>query len=161
MNRILDRLWIGSTADLSGTVPFRALGFAGVVDLRDSAAPPDLGVALYRVTNRDGDPWNKAQVDGIFEFIHGHIRHGRILVACAAGMSRSASIVIGYLVHCGWDVPAAFAAVKAARPSIAPAVGMLESAITMQGGETATRQAHNLEIAGSIPAPATKSAGTP
>ena len=129
MNRVLDRLWIGATEDLGGTVPFRARGFAGVVDLRDSAAPPDLGVALYRVTNRDGDPWNKVQVDGIFEFTHGHIHLGRVLVACAAGMSRSASIVIGYLVRCGWDAPAAFAAVKAARPSIAPAAGMLESVL--------------------------------
>ena len=126
MDRVLDRLWIGSARDLSA--PLHALGFSAVLDLRDGQHPaPD--IAVHRVENRDGDPWSKKQVVDAFEFVHRHISRGRVLVACAAGMSRSVCMVLGYLVRCGMSEVEAWELVKRARAVAAPAPKMLESVL--------------------------------
>lgn len=132
MDRVLDRLFIGSAPDLDGRVPLRALGFSAVVDLRDGHPDADVcipGVAVHRVRNRDGDPWSAEQVEGIVVFVHEQLRRGKVLVACAAGMSRSACVVIGYLVRTGWDPSAACEHVRRVRPQIAPVVRMLDSVL--------------------------------
>lgn len=131
MNRVLDRLFVGDTSDLDGTAPLVALGFVGVLDLRDGAHGTDLGVPVARLINRDGDPWSSGDVEGAYQFIHRRIVFGRVLVACAAGMSRSVSIVTGYLVRCGWDAASAFRHVKQARPQAAPVSSMLRSALNV------------------------------
>lgn len=133
MNRILDRLWIGDQSDLGDRVPLRALGFSAVVDLRDGVAEKDLGLPTLRLTSRDGDPWAGGEIVRTLDFIHDHTRSGKVLVACAAGMSRSAAITIGYLVRCGWDPAEAHARVKAARPIIDPISTMLEAVFQAVG----------------------------
>lgn len=133
MNRVLDRLWIGSSADLEPRVPLKSLGFSAVVDLRDGSTvtPRTDDLALCRLVNRDGDAWTSADVEATFRFIDAQIRHGKVLVACAAGMSRSACIVIGYLVKSGWSLPEAYQHVRDARPRIAPVTSMLESVLAV------------------------------
>jgi protein-tyrosine phosphatase len=128
MDRVLGRLWIGDVKDLQA--PLAVLGFAAVVDLRDNVLPPAKDdVETLRVGNRDGDPWTKEQVLTILDFIADRIRRGKVLVACAAGMSRSASIVIGHLVRVGWDAVDAHEVVWRARPRIAPVPRMLDSVL--------------------------------
>lgn len=129
MNRVLDRLFIGDSSDLEDRAPLRSCGFSAVVDLRDDVQPRDYGVDAFRLTNRDGDPWSRDAIETALEFIHEHIRKGRVLVACAAGISRSASMVIGYLVFVGHDVPTAYGIVRDARPKIAPIHGMLDAVL--------------------------------
>ncbi|KXZ48173.1 hypothetical protein GPECTOR_30g269 [Gonium pectorale] len=59
-----------------------------------------------------------------FEFINAGREHGGVLVHCAAGISRSATVVIAWLmVHVGMTPAEARAAVKAARPAINPNQG--------------------------------------
>lgn len=128
MNRVLDRLWIGSGEDVRPPV-LRSLGFSGIVDLRDGVASYPSEVEVHRLGNRDGDPWQLAEVERVLDFIHAWVRRGRVLVACAAGISRSASIVAAYLVRCGWDEPTALEHLRAARPRIAPVPVMLEAAL--------------------------------
>lgn len=125
MNRVLDRLYIGDATDLDGTAPLSVLGFVAVVDLRDGAHAVLPGVETFNLTNRDGDPWSKKQVAEVLGFIHERIQTGKVLVACAAGMSRSASVVVGYLARCGWSVVEAFGLVKGVRPRISPVEKML------------------------------------
>lgn len=127
MDRVLDRLWIGDARDLQA--PLKSLGFSGVVDLRDGNAAIETPLDVHRLDNRDGDPWTVDQVKRTMEFIHGAIRCGKVLVVCAAGMSRSASMVIGYLVRSGWDEATAYEAVRRSRPKIAPVPGMLASVL--------------------------------
>lgn len=128
MDRVLGRLWIGAMPDFQ--VPLASLGFSAVVDLRDGdVSPAREGVEVLRVANRDGDPWTREQVLGILDFIARHIADGKVLVACAAGMSRSASIVVGYLVRSGWDVAEAFDEVRRSRPRIMPVPKMLDSVL--------------------------------
>jgi protein-tyrosine phosphatase len=128
MDRVLARLWIGETKDFRA--PLRALGFAGVLDLRDGKFVAADGVATHKIGNRDGDAWTREQVLAGLDFISERILVGNVLVACAAGMSRSASMVIGYLVRCGWDVVDAHEKVWCARPRIAPVPNMLDSVLT-------------------------------
>lgn len=125
MDRVLDRLWIGSTEDFRA--PLSSLGFSGVLDLRDGAQIPPPGLAVHRVDQRDGDPWSVEQVNVAIDFVADRIRRGRVLVACAAGMSRSACMTIGYLVRAGWDQATAFELVREARPRVSPIPKMLDS----------------------------------
>ncbi|GIL62311.1 hypothetical protein Vafri_16590, partial [Volvox africanus] len=61
-----------------------------------------------------------------FEFINAGRENGAVLVHCAAGVSRSASVVIAYLMTTGvLSLEDARAAVKAARPAINPNQGFL------------------------------------
>ena len=46
--------------------------------------------------------------------------NGKVLVHCGAGVSRSASVVIAYLMHQGVDYQSAFNYVKTKRPCINP-----------------------------------------
>ena len=124
MEAVLDRLWIGSTHDFQS--PLGALGFSGVLDLRDGQARiVDESVAVFRLSNRDGDPWTEEQVLNALDFVAKRIQRGRVLIGCAAGMSRSVCMTIGYLVRCGWDEAAAYERVRLARPTIAPLQKML------------------------------------
>lgn len=65
--------------------------------------------------------------DECFAFINSALdAGGRILVHCMAGVSRAASIVIGYLMKVkGMDFEMAFNHVKAERPSIRPNDGFM------------------------------------
>lgn len=135
MNRVLDRLYIGSAHDLEGVSRgcLRALGFSAILILRAGKDADETGVQTLRIANRDGDPWTKEQVVQALDFIARNILTGRVLVTCAAGMSRSASMVIGYLVRVGWDAASAYVAVKQARPEIAPVAEMVESVLRSVG----------------------------
>lgn len=129
MDRVLDRLWIGSAPDFQA--PLRALGFSAALDLRDGAHGDVRHVVdrVHRVENRDGDPWTKKQVLEALDFVAVEIRRGRVLVACAAGMSRSVCMTIGYLVRAGMDEVSAYELVKRARGVAAPVPKMLDSVL--------------------------------
>lgn len=128
MDRVIDRVWIGSTEDFAA--PLSSLGFTAVLDLRDgSSYVADKNVYVYRVDNRDGDPWTAEQVRGALDFVAAYAPAGKVLIACAAGMSRSACMTIGHLVRFGHDEATAFEMVRRARPKIAPVKKMLASVL--------------------------------
>ena len=131
MDRVIDRIWIGSTRDIGQ--PLQALGFSGVVDLRDGVHPR-ADVPSFQLANRDGDPWNKSQVLDVLDFLADSLKRGRVLVACMAGMSRSACMIIGHLVRAGFDEATAYSMVRRARPKIAPIPAMLNSVMTAVRG---------------------------
>mmetsp|Transcript_101995 Transcript_101995/g.179617 ORF Transcript_101995/g.179617 Transcript_101995/m.179617 type:complete len:269 (+) Transcript_101995:1-807(+) len=62
------------------------------------------------------------------EFIHCHISHGRpVLVHCRAGVSRSASTVLAYMVqHRNYSLHDAFFHLRAHRPIVTPNLGFME-----------------------------------
>jgi predicted protein tyrosine phosphatase len=128
MDRVLDRLWIGSTRDSDAALS--SLGFSAVIDLRDGRrAVSDDHVRVFKVANRDGDPWTAAQINNALDFAERHIKRGRVLIMCDAAMSRSVSMTIGYLVRVGFDEASAYEAVKRARPKAAPRRQMLASVL--------------------------------
>lgn len=129
MDRVLDRLWIGSTAD--DRAPLSALGFAGVLDLRDHGPEIVTDVPVHRLKNRDGDPWTHAQIVGALDFVSAFVRRGRVLVMCAAGMSRSACMVVGFMVMTGWDSASAMEQLRRVRPQVAPVPKMMEAVMAV------------------------------
>ena len=62
-----------------------------------------------------------------FHTIHNHIKNKEsVLVACTAGISRSASLCIAYLIRAhGYTYQEAFEKVKSARPFIKPNSGFV------------------------------------
>ncbi len=128
MDRVLDRIWIGSSRDADA--PLAALGFTGVLDLRDGRrAVADSHVLVFKIVNRDGDPWTVDQVCDALDFAERQVKKGRVLIMCDAAMSRSVSMTIGYLVRTGWDETSAYEAVRRARPKAAPRRQMLASVL--------------------------------
>jgi protein-tyrosine phosphatase len=127
VDRVLDRLWIGATEDFRA--PLATLGFSGVLDLRDNTKSEVLDVKVFRIGNRDGDPWTPEQVNNAIDFVFERVRHGNVLVACAAGMSRSACMVIGFLVRTGWNITEAYERVYCTRRRISPVPAMLRSVL--------------------------------
>ncbi len=131
MNRVLDRLWIGDTR--AASLPLGTLGFVALLDLRDEQPTSrDDGTFVHWLGNRDGDPWKTEDVIGALDFIHNNV--GRVLVACNAGMSRSASMVIGYLVRCGWDPAAALAHLRNVRREVLPKASMMKAVLAVVQG---------------------------
>jgi hypothetical protein len=64
--------------------------------------------------------------DSATEFIHN--QKGEVLVHCAQGMSRSASICIAYLIrYVGLNLEQAMAVCKIARPIVQPNAGFMEA----------------------------------
>ncbi|XP_067405946.1 dual specificity protein phosphatase 19 [Emydura macquarii macquarii] len=63
-----------------------------------------------------------------FEFIEqAKMQDGVVLVHCNAGVSRAATIIIGFLIHSeGLNFARAFSSVKNARPAICPNPGFME-----------------------------------
>ncbi len=60
------------------------------------------------------------------EFINNGRKAGNVLVHCMAGMSRSASVVIGYLISTGMTYEAAYLHVKMHHPQTCPNEGFRE-----------------------------------
>ena len=128
MDRVLDRLWVGSTEDAQA--PLATLGFTGLLDLRDhSAMVTHSGIDVHHIEQRDGDPWTVEDVRRALAFVAEKIRKGSVLIVCAAGMSRSVSMVVGYLVMVGWSETDAFEQVRRAHPDAAPVPKMLDSVL--------------------------------
>ena len=128
MDRVLDRIWIGSSRDADA--PLAALGFSAVIDLRDGRrGVADDRVLIYKLINRDGDPWDADQVRNALDFAERQVKRGRVLIMCDAAMSRSVAMTIGYLVRTGWDEASAHETVRRARPKAAPRQRMLASVL--------------------------------
>jgi dual specificity phosphatase 12 len=123
---VLDRLAIGDiysrnvegwTAVVSAVMP---------EELENMSAPPlPDKVALLHVPIEDCEPGLKPHLDRAVAFIREHVMNGAVLVHCGAGRSRSASIVIAYLVSCGMSIPEAEALVKHRRKAACPFSGFI------------------------------------
>ncbi|XP_063232224.1 dual specificity protein phosphatase 19-like [Bacillus rossius redtenbacheri] len=62
-----------------------------------------------------------------FSFIDAARGQGCVLVHCNAGVSRSAAVVIGYLIRLGWSYEAAYRHLKERRSAIRPNEGFVRA----------------------------------
>lgn len=126
------RLWIdGCWAAEHGAL--RARGITAICALGEAEAgypEPPQGVARHRITIHD---YHYEPIGRHFEvatrFIHEEMAkpNGRVLVHCAAGVSRSATICIAYLMrYQHLTLAAAYAVVLEARCIIDPNPGFME-----------------------------------
>jgi hypothetical protein len=70
---------------------------------------------------------------GVLQFIHSRRAHTNVLVHCKRGVSRSAAVVIAYLVRfSGLALDKAYAHVKTRRRCIAPKAGLLTQLVSLE-----------------------------
>lgn len=136
MRQIIDRLFLGSRADvltLEGVEKMRESGIKYVLNVAkevDYKYPiPD--VTVLKIPLNDGEEIPMESIKQAINFIGTSIIKGKILVHCSAGMSRSPSIIIAYLIRIGYSFPSALKIVEGESSGssnlITPALQLLDS----------------------------------
>ena len=122
---ITDRLAVGSV--LSRPTP----GFAAVVTVLRRREMDELtadgtrllipeGAAKHLINHADRTPGLAQHLDRAVRFIDLHIQAGAVLIHCQAGVSRSPSVAIAYLMSTGMSRAAAISLVRSKRPEADP-----------------------------------------
>lgn len=125
-NWVLDRLAVGSLASLAYADDFVAVVTCISKEEMDQLLDgeplisPTKGKWLY-LPIADGVAGLEQYIDRAVDFIHTNIIAGEVLVHCAAGRSRSVSVIIAYLVSCGFSCQDAKTLVASRRMNICPA----------------------------------------
>lgn len=82
----------------------------------------------------DGEPLPPARLERGVHFIQRRVVHQeRVLVQCGAGISRSATFVLAYLIERGMDLPEAYRFLQHHHPAAAPAPALWQSLIDYYG----------------------------
>jgi hypothetical protein len=133
MDWVSDGIAIGSRRDAMERELLQSAGINAILQLygpeRERPDFPHVAVAvcLYVV---DGEPLNSESICTGVEFIRTQRRAGNnVLVACGAGMSRSAAFVAAFLVEEGEDLADAFLTLMRQRPIIMPHPVVLRSLV--------------------------------
>jgi hypothetical protein len=122
---IRGHLWIGEQS--TDGSKFDAIVSLGCQDTTYHTHP---NIAYHRIVVQDSRYADLSRhFDAACDFIHAY-RAKRVLVHCQAGISRSATICIAYLMkHFGLFLDAAYMAVKGARKIICPNIGFMKQLI--------------------------------
>ncbi|CAI5460185.1 unnamed protein product [Closterium sp. Yama58-4] len=128
-DRIDEGLYLGSLNSASNREALLELGIKSIVTVaNDTGAPPFPDTFSYTMVHV-ADAMHvdlAAHFEGCFEAIEEGRRAGGVLVHCLAGMSRSATIVIAYMMKTkGWDLRTALSHVRQCRPIVQPNIGFL------------------------------------
>jgi len=124
-------LYIGAYWPRLNFEKFKKIGITAIVNLMEEKLydPKPQGFAyLHKGFPDDSYPPHE-YLEEILEFIGQHLcNHGKVLVHCSMGISRSAAIIIAWLLKMNptWSWKDAFSYVKKAK-FIAPAVEIRES----------------------------------
>lgn len=126
MDKISDKLYLGN---LKGASDLNALKQAGITHILQVAAgikpffPKDFTYKVINITDTSQSSLIR-HFPAAIAFIKEGISRGGVLVHCHAGVSRSASVVIAYLMQENhMDFQSAFAFASKRRPVIFPNMG--------------------------------------
>lgn len=126
MDKISDKLYLGN---LKGASDLNALKQAGITHILQVAAgikpffPKDFTYKVISITDTSQSSLIR-HFPAAIAFIKEGISRGGVLVHCHAGVSRSASVVIAYLMQENhMDFQSAFAFASKRRPVIFPNMG--------------------------------------
>ena len=105
-----------------------AAGAERLVDLRGETRPPRLPVQIDHFPIMDLEPGQDDMIARAAAHVAALARAGtRVGVYCQAGISRTATVAIAYLVLGGATLADATAAVRSARPQAMPALELMRS----------------------------------
>lgn len=101
-------LWLGRRASRRDRAAYEALAPTAVLDLCAELPPSRVmtGTEAYLpLPVLDGDAPSAEQLEGAVRFVDAHRAHGKVLVHCALGHSRSATVVGAWMLTQGWAGP--------------------------------------------------------
>lgn len=128
--KVEDRLYIGAYWPQLNFKRMKKKNIIAIVNLMEDNLydPRPLGFAYLHRGFPDETYPSHAFLEDILKFIEVHIQKGGVLVHCAMGLSRSAGIIIAYLMkkHPSWKWEQALDYVNQSR-SIYPAIQIKES----------------------------------
>jgi protein-tyrosine phosphatase len=134
-NRILPQLFLGSKEALTEESVLKQLNISAVVDLSGLDLKQLPGMSYLCITVLDHKDVDIGQHFGIVHaFMHHAIQTGQtVLVHCNQGISRSATIIISYLMkYAGFSLAGAFRYTKRQRRIILPNPGYMRQLITFE-----------------------------
>ncbi|CAM9784485.1 unnamed protein product, partial [Discosporangium mesarthrocarpum] len=116
--QVIDRVWIGS---IHAAFNQESMQERGITHVLNASGLPNTFPRLFTyftVDVRDKENANILSAIGAVNiFIEAGVEKGGVLVHCAAGKSRSAAFVVGFLLSTlGWPYEQAYAKVRRARP---------------------------------------------
>ncbi|XP_063156092.1 dual specificity protein phosphatase 15 [Candoia aspera] len=126
MNKILPGLFLGNIIDAKDLDQLSRNNITHIVSIHESPQPFIPGITYLRIVLPDTPEANiRKHFKECIHFIHSsRLRGGSCLVHCLAGISRSTTIILAYLMavtQLGWHE--ALEAVKAVRPVANPNLG--------------------------------------
>jgi len=120
-DHVLDNVYIGSLFSMGEREALERAGITSVLKLTHSSMEPEDGFTVMELSFPDGWSIPDGYLRRGLDFVREQETQGHgVLIMCAAGISRSATFALGYLVERGYDLHEAFEHLRARRPVVAP-----------------------------------------
>jgi protein-tyrosine phosphatase len=129
LTKVSERLFLGSSDDAEALAAANPHHIKAVLNLSEAPIRRRANAVRYlHFPIRDARPIPVAWLNSILTAIEENFREGAILVHCAAGLSRSPTVVAAFLHRVGFlDFPRALRFIENIRPAIAPSPVLVRS----------------------------------
>jgi len=129
MTRLCSRLFLGGIKDAERLASDNSVGITAVISLcTEDVVPKRRDIKYVRVPIDDARPVPLPQFEAVISAIAEHIRCGRILLHCGAGMSRSPIFAAAWMHRVGYlHIENALLEIADLRPEIDPSPVLLKS----------------------------------
>jgi len=128
MNRILERLYLGDWKDAVNCKLKKEMNIKVHINVAKEITVKECGdIEYYHLKLMDGNPFYSEIIKECTSLIKLKRDKNRILLSCAAGVSRSPAMMLCYMHETGWDINQALDWMRHIRPLVNPNPVILES----------------------------------
>jgi len=122
-------LFVGGIKDAAGLATDNSAGITAVISLcAEDVLPKRRDIKYVRIPIDDARPISPPQFEVVMSAIAEHVRSGRVLLHCGAGMSRSPIFAAAWMHRCGYlHIESALLEIAELRPLIDPSPVLLRS----------------------------------